>query len=87
MAKLVITLQKIDGSKGISMAEGVYRQRVEAVKDLFMLWSKLSKEELIQHLSSHPGIQDDPAAWLPDLLEHLVVEKMLKEAGDAYVPA
>ena len=85
MAKPLIFLKKIDGSQGVSMAEDVYRQRAEAIKDLFMLWSKLSREELIQHLSSHPGVQDDPSDWLPDLLEHFVAGKVLKKSGDNYV--
>ncbi|HHJ51225.1 MAG TPA: hypothetical protein ENJ88_10055 [Phaeodactylibacter sp.] len=79
-----IQTQRPDGSPGVEMPTEVYERRKEAVKDIFMLWSKVSVKELAQHLQDHPGVQDDPALWLMDILDDLVVRKVLREEDGVY---
>ncbi len=83
MSKTIQTLRP-DGSPGSTMPEEVYERRKEAVKDIFMLWSKVSVAELVQHLQDHPGVQDDPSIWLVDVLDDLVARKVLSEDEGLY---
>ncbi len=83
MSKTIQTLRP-DGSAGVKMPEEVYERRKEAIMDIFMLWSGISKEELAQHLSGHPGVQDKPEDWLQAILDDLVAREVLKEKEGLY---
>ncbi len=85
MKKEVVVLKKLNGRKGAKVDRGIYERRVEALKDIFMLWGEISYSALEQHLEDHPGIEEQPSSWLADLLEDLQVKGLVSLQGEGYL--